>query len=225
MTAMVAHEFNNILTPIINYAQLARSNPQLTDKAIDRAADGGQRASTICEAILNLAGGDLPEPSEISLRELIDSTLDAMARDPRKDGIELTVNIPDDLTLRTWPSRLQQVLLNLLMNARAALLAKPGLRRIEISAEANGDEVTLRVSDNGVGISHEDMAKIFQAFYTTRKEASGQARGHGLGLTICHDIVSEMGGRIDVSSAPKQGAVFTVQIPRTVTTPPIARSA
>ena len=95
LTAMVAHEFNNILTPVINYAQLARTNPEMTDKALTRAADGGLRATGICQAILGLSRGEEDPLAEVDVAALIAETVTAMGRDPQRDGIELSrLDIP-----------------------------------------------------------------------------------------------------------------------------------
>lgn len=212
MTAMVAHEFNNILTPIINYAQLAKMNPKLADKAIDRAADGGRRAACICNAILGMTR-EAAQPARIDLAELVADTLCAMAREPQKDGIELRVSIPPDLDLVGRRVELQQVLLNLLINARAAVLGKPGLRRIEITASTNGDIARICVQDNGTGIEPKNLAKIFEPFFTTK--TGGDDGGSGLGLAICRQILTDMGGEISVSSEPGEGAAFTVSVPLT----------
>jgi len=214
MAAMVAHEFNNILTPVVNYAELARKNPKMTDKAIARAADCGQRATDICAAILNLAGGDSPEPVEVNLAELVSETVLAMARDPKRDGIDFRLTAAEDLAVTTRKVELQQVLLNLLLNARTAVLKRTGLRRIEVTAERDGQAVRLRVRDNGVGIPPENLSRIFEPFFTTRPDddAKGKA-GHGLGLAICREIVDSLGGRIAVESQPDRGATFTLHLP------------
>jgi signal transduction histidine kinase len=212
MTAMVAHEFNNILTPIINYAQLAQANPALAGKAIARAADGGKRASHICKAILGISR-NCDQAAEANLSELISETLAAMAREPQKDGIELVLEAPAEITLRTRRVELQQVLLNLLINARWAVLAKERPRRIEIRAAKKAGMVSIQVADTGVGIEPENLDKIFQPFYTTRKTGDMAAQGHGLGLTICKDIVTSLGGEIFVRSKPGKGTTFTVMLP------------
>jgi signal transduction histidine kinase len=207
MTAMVAHEFNNILTPIINYAQMAQKNPALTDKAIARAADGGQRATEICRAILGIARGG-GEPALVSLRELIDDMLAATGREPHKDGIELVVDVPRDLTMRIRRVELQQVLLNLYINARAAVLAKTWPRRIELAAKRVRKNVVITVRDSGVGIEPGDIERVFEPFFTTKAEG-----GSGLGLTICRDIIRTLGGEISLKSTPGQGADFTIRLP------------
>ena len=213
MTAMVAHEFSNILTPIINYAQMARKNPALTAKAIDQAADGGQRATSIADAILGIARGDGHGTETFALAELIDRTVDAMARPPERDHIDLAVDVPRDMTLSTRRIELQQVLLNLLLNARAAVMTRDSARRtIEVSAWRGGGKVRLRVRDNGPGIGPENLQRIFQPFYST-KDPDDEYGGHGLGLAFCHDIVAALGGTISVESSPGQGAAFTVALP------------
>lgn len=214
MTAMVAHEFNNILTPIINYAQMAQSNPKLVEKAISKAADGGTRATHICQSLLRMTH-DSQQDSAVNVADLVADTLSAMARDVRKDGIDLVLDIPGDLVVTTRRSELQQVLLNLLINARTAILAKEGgEKRLEIRAKRHEDRTLLHVSDSGVGIAPENLEKIFEPFFTTRPDDGDEDKGgHGLGLAICHDIVRSMGGDICVQSVPDHGATFQVRLP------------
>jgi len=214
MAAMIAHEFNNILTPIINYAQLAQNNPAMVEQAIRRAADGGLRASEICSAILRMTRKAPAVFETVCLHELIDETIVAMARDFKRDKIELEIDIPEDLSISTRKVELQQVLLNLLINARAAVMDKPTTRRIEINALEAADVVTICVSDTGSGISPDDMQKIFDPYFTTKDGGEGQEQGHGLGLAICREIIESLGGDISVRSEPDQGAAFTINLAR-----------
>ncbi|MCK4601828.1 MAG: HAMP domain-containing histidine kinase [Phycisphaerae bacterium] len=213
MTAMVVHEFNNILTPIINYAKLARNNPSFVEKAIARAEDGGQRATNICRAILDMAREDSSDPVEVNVPHLISETLEAMARDPQKDGIKLTLDAPADLTVSTRRVELQQVILNLLINARAVVLERSAPRLIGVSAERDGNKIVIRVSDNGAGIQPENLERIFEPFFTTKKAPSGHLGGDGLGLSICREIITSLGGQILVESTPGEGATFTIHLP------------
>jgi two-component system NtrC family sensor kinase len=217
MTAMIAHELNNILTPIINYAQLAKKNPDFTNKAITRAADGGLRASEICSAILGLTHNDPVELERISLKVLLKKTLVAMGRDFSKDGIELVLNIPENVEILTRKVELQQVFMNLLINARTAVLPRNNLRRIEVSASAEDQVVTICVIDNGTGIDPENIERIFETFFTTKDEQDDedkQDQGHGLGLALCREIVESLGGNISVKSPDHKGAAFTINLPR-----------
>jgi len=213
LTAMVAHEFNNLLTPIINYARMARKDPALVDKALTRIAEGGTRASNICQALLGMARDEPGEAREARLADLVAEMLDAMARRPEKDCIELKTDIPADLMLTTRPVELQQVLLNLLLNARMAVLAADGPRRIELSARKEGDHVLIRVSDSGVGISPQDIERIFQPFFSAKCGSDGGPQGHGLGLAFCRKIVVALGGDISVESSLGRGTTFTIRLP------------
>jgi signal transduction histidine kinase len=213
MAAMVIHEFNNILTTITNYADLARSDSRYTRKAIDRAAEGGRRATRICQAILDIARGRSGPCHPVSLADLVSETILAMGREPRKDAIEVTFSAPADLNVNTRKVELQQVLLNLLLNARTALLARPTPRRLDITAEQTAEYILIHVCDNGAGIAPEHIERIFEPFFTTAGGEDGPAEGTGLGLAICHEIAVALGGRIAVESTPGCGATFTLRLP------------
>jgi two-component system NtrC family sensor kinase len=220
MTAMVAHEFNNILTPIINYAQLARMNPSIATKAVAKAADGGKRAAAICDALLGITSGRGGEASSENLLALTTQTVAAMAREPLKDSISLEISIPPRLEIVTRRVELQQVMLNLLMNARSAVMSKSGSRYIKISAVQTGQDIEITVYDNGIGIPKANLNKIFEPFFTTKQ--AGKDGGNGLGLAICRQILEGMGGTISVASTPGEGTTFTVRIKPEI--PPAAKT-
>jgi signal transduction histidine kinase len=213
MTAMVAHEFNNILTPIISYAQMAQKNPALSDKAVSRAADGGQRASQICKSILDMTREGKKELHEVDLVELVNDTLAAMVRDPKKDSIGIAVSSPASLIIKTKRVELQQVLLNLLINARSAVQAKAGLKRIDVRVCSQGHRVSIEIEDTGIGIPPQNMQRIFEPFFTTKNDGDKDSQGTGLGLAICKDIIKTLGGEISVRSAEGKGTTFTVIVP------------
>lgn len=213
MAAMVAHEFNNILTPVINYAQMAQRNPSLVPKAIERAAEGGKRATDICRAILGMARGDRTGIEEVELGALLRQTLLGMARDPRKDAIELVIDAPEPVCILARQVEIQQVILNLLLNARRAVLEASKPRRIEITLGQAAGKALMVIRDTGVGIAPENINRIFLPFFSTAKEAQDEIRGHGLGLTVCQEIIQAMGGDIRVQSTVDQGSCFTVEIP------------
>lgn len=213
LAAMVAHEFNNILTPVINYAQLAQKNPDFFAKAVDRAADGGARATAICDAILGLTRDQPQLLTEVNLHQMVEGIFTAMGRDLKKDAIELALDIPADLTITTAPVELQQVLLNLILNARQALLDKSGARRMEIRCRRDEGQVVLEVRDNAAGIAPENLRRIFEPFFTTRDDPGAGPCGSGLGLAICRQIVERLGGEIHAASQVGAGATFRVRIP------------
>ena len=205
---MVAHEFNNILTPMLNCRRLVEEADEAArERLVRRAYDAAVRASTICDALLDLARPAGEELQRVVLAELVSETLTAMARDPAKDHIRLDVNVPANIELTTRPVELKQVLLNLLLNAREAVLSKRNLRSIVISAETVGREVFLRVADTGPGIPPENLERVFEPLFTTR------AGGTGLGLAVCRHIVQNLHGRIGVRSELGRGTCFTVVLP------------
>jgi len=214
MTAMIAHEFNNILTPIINYAQMAQTTPTLTAKAITRAADGGLRASEICSAILGMTHQAPAELETVSLKVLLEETVVAMARDFSKDCIELTLNVPDDLDIHTRKIELQQVFLNLLINARTAVMQTSKTRRIAITSSQESGLLTISVTDTGMGVSPGNLKQIFDPFFTTKDGQDDQEHGHGLGLALCREIIESLGGTITARSPRNEGATFIIRLPQ-----------
>ena len=209
MAAMVAHEFNNILVPVASYAQLAAGgNEVLRDKAIRHALEGSNRAASICRALLDLTGTAGEAPRTVTLVQLVDETLAAMARDLGKDGIVLVKKIPPGLKLVTQPALLKQVILNLLLNARSAVLAKGRGQSISLSASRTGGALLIRVADTGVGIPPENLGRIFEPFFTT---ASG-GKGTGLGLAICRTLAESLGGALSVRSQVGKGTCFTLRL-------------
>ena len=210
MAAMVAHEFNNILTPMLNYAQMARNGDEaLRDKALAHAYDGSQRACGICRALLDLTGLGPARPVPAVVAELVDQTLAAMARAIDKDGIRLVRKIPAELTVTTRAAEFKQVLLNLLLNARSAVLDKGRGQSISIGAWRTSGGVRVEVADTGVGIDPGDLERIFEPFFTTRRTDGGS----GLGLPVCREIVESLGGHLSVRSQPGKGTKFTIELP------------
>ncbi|MHC4715728.1 MAG: sensor histidine kinase [Planctomycetota bacterium] len=209
MAAMVAHEFNNILTPVLNYAQMARrGNDAVREKAIRMAHEGSLQATAICQALLDLTGRGGEKPRKVALATLVAETLTAMARDPSKDSIRMITRVSPAVELWTRPAELKQVLLNLIMNARQAVLRKPRGQSISISALRRSDEVFIRVSDTGVGIPRDDLKRVFEPFFTTQGSS-----GSGLGLAVCRHIVESLNGRMAVRSQVDKGTCFTVVLP------------
>lgn len=124
-------------------------------------------------------------------------------RDLDAAGVALDVSVPEGTRAAIHPSGLQQVLLNLVLNARHAM---PEGGRLSLRAETAKDTVTLSVADTGVGIAEADLARVFEPFY------SGRERGSGLGLAITRRVVTEAGGRIDVESREGHGTTFRIRL-------------
>lgn len=222
IAAIVAHEFNNILTPMISYAQIAQLKPDdhaMLRKAVDKSYAGATKAAQICSSLLGFAS-DEDEQCQADVAEVVREAFNCLARDPSKDGIELSLDLPADLFAAISPVGLQQVVLNLVLNARRAMRGTGGA--LSIAAKPTDQHVTITVADTGPGIPADLLPDIFKPFVTqppappknTPPEVDGQTKGTGLGLAICHDLVTRHGGTITVQSTPGQGATFTITLPR-----------
>jgi signal transduction histidine kinase len=219
IAAVIAHEFNNLLTPIVSYSQYAlqsaeSENPdmELIRKALSKAFQSADKAGKICASMLALARGE-SRFGPVELRKVVDEVLLVMARDPQKDGIALRIHVPPELHVLGDMIQLEQVLLNLMINARQAMLGKGGSLTVKAGPEGD-DQVRIQVIDTGPGIPEKLQAKIFQPFFTTKATAKrGETRGSGLGLAICKDIVEAHHGRIEVTSEPGKGTTFNVILP------------
>lgn len=219
ITAVIAHEFNNLLTPIISYSQFALTSAQgqnpdmeLICKALSKAFNSATKAGRICSSMLGLARGE-SSPAEVSVQMLVDETLAVLARDPQKDGIALRVQVQPDLSVHGDAIQLEQVLLNLLINARQAMLGRGGSLIIRANTLGTG-EICLQVADSGPGIPEKLLSRIFEPFFTTKSTARrGETKGTGLGLAICKEIVEGHRGRIEVESEVGKGTTFSVYLP------------
>lgn len=215
ISAMVAHEINNILTPLENYAQLAIRNPDdeaLIIKTLHKTAANSKRASKILESIVAMATGPELVKADYNLNALVDDVFLCLARDFARDNINVCIHVPEDLTVRAQPVCLQQVLMNLILNARQAMLPKGG--NLTISATQLHGSVRIEVADTGCGIEPANLAKIFQPFFTTKDNKSKPQRpGAGLGLAFCKKVVDGHNGVISVESELGCGATFKIILP------------
>lgn len=216
LASVMAHEYNNILTPIITYAQLSMAHPDDMDlmrKAITRALEGCERAATISSSLLGFAR-ESDDQKSASLRKTIDDAVSCQASSPEKDGIDFTVDVPT-FTVAISPLKLQQVLVNLMLNARRAMKQQGG--SLCVQATADDYNVHLYVIDTGPGIPEQVRERLFEPFVTFHPEESQQENGRkgvGLGLYICRDLVESAGGTIDCDSAEGEGTTFHITLPR-----------
>ena len=220
IAAVIAHEFNNLLTPIVSYSQYALQSAggeepdmELVKKALTKAFQSATKAGKICQSMLGLARGQ-SSYDHIPVQRLVEEVLLVLARDPQKDGIALRVQVQPDLCVYCDPVQMEQVLLNLLINARHAMLGRGGSLTIKAAELPEADEVRLQVIDTGPGIPPKLLGKIFTPFFTTKGTAKrGEAKGTGLGLTICKEIVERHRGRIEVASEVGKGTTFSIHLP------------
>ena len=219
LSAGVAHEINNPLNGIINFAQLLKDEPSertpFERQLIDGIIGEGERIAVIVRGLLAFARHDAHELGSVSLAEVVSSSLSLFGRQFQKDLIRVETDIPADLPrLRADASRLRQVVVNMLSNAHHALRAKRAedkLFRISARAVERGGRPCVRVEfyDNGVGVRREDLGKLFDPFYTTRRDSGGT----GLGLSISFGIIRDHGGTIFAEGAAGEFARFVVELP------------
>ncbi|QOY84904.1 PAS domain S-box protein [Paludibaculum fermentans] len=220
----VAHDFNNHLTVIEGYselllAQLPPDSPYFTQ--VSEIRNAGQRAGMLTRQLLSFSRQQSPETRPLNLNEVI-KDLEKMLRRLIRSDIELsTVLAPDVQTVRADPTQMQQVLMNLVVNARDAL--KDGGKLIIESSNVHltdaysagqqpvkpGPYVLLTVSDTGCGMDEATVRQIFEPFFTTK----GSGEGTGLGLCTVYSIVQQLGGWIWVYSEPGKGSTFKVYLP------------
>lgn len=216
VSAIVAHEINNILMPLGNYAQLALAHPEdteLAQKALNKTVFNSARASEILESILAIVNGETIEKKTSILVRLIDEVFACIARDFEKDGITVKLKVPDDLEVVAVPVQLQQVLMNLILNAREAIL--PGNGILTICAENGCDNVRIEIEDSGCGIDAENLKSIFEPFFSTKSiDTDAKRNGAGVGLAFCKDIVDAHDGFITVESVIGKGTKFIVTLPQ-----------
>jgi len=210
----VAHEINNPAAIISGFAQtllLDQLAPEQRE-TVQMMYDEATRIGRITSNLLAFARAGSKERTLVDLNEIVRRTY--ALRSYHLTTLNITVNLElDEETPKAWAnsSEMQQMLLNLLINAEQALTSTSDRRNITIrTAMAGEDHARLEVSDTGPGIPMEIQERIFDPFFTTKAEGSGT----GLGLSICYGIVHDHGGRISVESVPGHGATFTVQLMR-----------
>jgi signal transduction histidine kinase len=215
ISSMIAHELNNILTPLANYAQLAIEHPDdeaLREKALRKTILNCERACKIQQSLLALASGQKQPRQVCNIRALVDDVFACLCRDFRKDKIDVVTNIDPLLEVSLVPAQIQQVLMNLILNARDAMLGTGGT--ITIEAFRKDDKAFLIVADTGPGIEPAMLPRIFEPFVTSKTGGDGSSgSGTGLGLVFCREIVQSHDGAITVESKPSCGTTFRVMLP------------
>jgi signal transduction histidine kinase len=208
--AMTAHELNNLLAPIVSYAQLALQNsddPALSEKALKKAEQLGTQAGEMLEKVMILANPDSVQTKACNVPALLDDVFGCIGRDFAKDKIKLVLEVDKDLCITADASSLRQVMMNLILNAHHAMREKGGTLRI--SATKSGEFTSIKISDTGCGINPDKLHHIFTPFYT-----DGKKNGNGLGLAYCQRVIEAHGGCISVDSQVNRGTHFKILLPK-----------
>jgi nitrogen-specific signal transduction histidine kinase/CheY-like chemotaxis protein len=221
----IAHDFNNLLTIISGYTELALSRPQLPGEAhadIERIENASGRAAALVRQLLAFSRKQVLQPKILDLNKIV-LNLDSLLRRLMDERIDMVTRVKDDLgKVKADPAQVEQVIMNLVVNARDAM-PEGGQLVVETcntELDANyavehvsvkpGRYVMLAVSDTGVGMDRQTVAHIFEPFFTTKESG----RGTGLGLSTVYGIVKQSGGYIWVYSEPGKGSSFKVYLPR-----------
>jgi signal transduction histidine kinase len=224
MAGGIAHDFNNVLTAILSYASLARRHVPPDHPVYSKLVgieESSQRAANLTHQLLAFARRQVVAPRTLNLNEVV-LNLDKLLRRLINADIELVTLPGQNLNfVKVDPGQIEQVMVNLVVNARDAmpqggkltvrtenkvLTPQYAYQHVDITP---GDYVCLSVSDTGMGMTDEIKARIFDPFFTTKEPG----KGTGLGLATCYGIVKQNGGHIQVDSVPGKGTVFYIYLP------------
>src|SRR5882762_1409288 len=213
MLAGVAHELNNPLTAILGVTELLRERPGADDstkRQLELTHRQARRAARIVQNLLEFSRPASPQKKPLDLNNILERTLQLHEHSLRRNNIEVDSRLPGDLPgVIGDANQLIQVFLNLITNAEQAIREVRDSGRIQIRAGRNGNQLTITVQDDGVGIRPEALPRIFDPFYTTKRPGGGT----GLGLSICMSIIREHGGNIEADTFPAGGSAFTIYLP------------
>lgn len=212
MIGGVAHELNNPLTSILGVSELLQDTEsnEVTRKQLSMLQQQARRAAEIVQNLTYFARPPAPGKSKINLVELVERTLNLHAYSLRKNNI--TVDFLKELGVPYAlgdPHQLMQVFLNLIVNAEQAIREAREKGTLRIRLGKGEGSVWVSFHDDGPGIPKENLASIFDPFYTTKRPG----RGTGLGLSICKSVMKEHNGSVEAANAPDGGAVFTLTLP------------
>lgn len=220
LTASIAHEVNQPLAAVVTNGEaclrwLGRAEPDIGEAraSVERMIANGRRASDVIARLRALARRDEPLQAPVDVNEVIDEVLPLIERERATHGVALDVAPGERLPVVLGDRvQLQQVVLNLALNAVQAMAAVPdGNRRLQIATRIDGQEdrgcVLIEVRDTGPGVDAESLPKLFNAFYSTKKD------GMGMGLSISRSIIEAHGGRIVAAPGEDGGMLFTVALP------------
>jgi two-component system, NtrC family, sensor kinase len=210
LAAGVAHEVNTPLAVISNYIQmLAKQMPEGDPRQsiIEKIVKQTFRASEIVNNLLNFSRTGPSALADVDVNRVVEETLSLVAHPLKASQIQVVKHLTDGLpAVRGSANKLQQVFLNLFLNARDAM---PSGGILEVRTGAHNGSVEIEVADTGNGIPRDHIHKIFDPFFTTKPGG----RGTGLGLSVSYGIIKEHAGKIDVRSAPGRGTSFHVEFP------------
>ncbi len=209
LSAGIAHEINTPLTGISSYCQLILENPRDPDnlELIKRMQEQVNRANRIVRSLLDFSRQKGEQPSQVTISTIIEESIHLLEHRLKKKRIALRLNLKDNRSITGFPTRLQQMFINLLINAVDAIEQDEGI--ITVQTFPRADQMCITISDTGRGIPAEFTKRIFDPFFTTKSEGQGT----GLGLSIVFTIVKEHYGEIQVADTSEKGTTFLIEMP------------
>ncbi|MDO4583657.1 MAG: HAMP domain-containing sensor histidine kinase [Planctomycetia bacterium] len=217
LLSTTTHEFNNMLMTVMNYARmgLRHSDNETREKALTIILNASNRAAQISESVLGMARNRSVGKEATDLVQLTEAALLLLEREMNKYRIQVDTDFsPNVPEVFINGNQIQEVLLNLLTNARQAMEKTKGRLLIKIHYDAASQMVDLVVRDYGAGIATDVLPHIFDPFFSTKSGPDDSGKGGtGLGLSRCREIMEDHHGRILVQSTPGKGTAFTLKLP------------
>ena len=215
LAGTTTHEFNNVLMTILNYAKLGlrHKDEPTRDKALTKILAAAQRAEKITNSVLGLARNRKEEFAPTPLAELITESLILLEREMAKYRVRVRCELGEVPPVRAVGNQIQQVLLNLMTNARQAM-PQGGELILQLAHDPASNSVDLTIRDTGSGIPREQLPKIFDRYFSTKSGPDETGKGGtGVGLATCKDIIDAHQGRIRVESSVGRGTAFIIRLP------------
>jgi len=215
LVSTTTHEFNNVLMTILNYAKLGlrHKDEPTRDKAFTKILAAAQRAEKVTNSVLGLARNRKQEFAPTNLADILAESLVLLEREMQKYRVIVRCEFAEVPMVRAIGNQIQQILLNLMTNARQAM-PKGGELLLRLTYDEASNSVDLTVRDSGVGMPREQLTKIFDRFYSTKDGPDETGKGGtGVGLSTCKDIVDAHQGKFRVESTVGKGTAFTVRLP------------
>ncbi len=212
LAAGVAHEINNPLTGVLGFSQrlLRKSSDEEVRRDLEIIYSEAQRAAKVVQNLLTFARRREPKKEHSNINDIVQKTLELRAYELQTGNIEVVTDLAPNLPeIMVDFHQIQEVFLNIVLNAEQTMNEAHGEGKLIIKTREIKDYVRISFADNGPGIPPEQLDKVFDPFFTTRAEKGGT----GLGLSTCHGVVTEHGGRIYARSKPRNGATFFVELP------------
>ncbi len=214
LASSITHEFNNILMTVINYAKMGvrHKDAATRDKAFEKILAAGHRASKITTGMLSYARQQSDRRESMDLVPLVEDVLVLVEKDLQRYRIRLTTQFDQHPFAAVNSGQVQQVVLNLIVNARQAM-EQGGNLSVAVRQNVELGQAEISIQDSGCGIPPDKLRRIFEPFFTTKTlDEQGQG-GTGLGLSLAREVMEAHGGRIRVESAVGTGTTFTLKFP------------